>query len=222
VVTDQPLSLRQRKQRRTREAIIDAALTLFAERGFDGVTVSDIAAHAEVGRTTFFRYFADKQELLFADDDELMHVLTHALDDAAREQAPIGDNIEVAIGVARQGLLAMTDLLARRGPWLTQREVLVRANPALAARALVKERQYFSTAVALLLEHEASSETATLAVGIAAGCYQSAQATAARNEAELSGAVDAAFHRIADLDRRALRRHLAPTKRRSKTAAPSR
>ena len=220
-MTDQPLSLRERKQRRTREAIIDAALTLFSERGFDGVTVSDIAARAEVGRTTFFRYFTDKQELLFADDDELMQALKLALDDAAREQAPIGDNLEVAIGVARQGLLAMTDLLARRGPWLTQRELLVRANPALAARALVKERQYFSTAVALLLEYEATTEAAALAVGIAAGCYQSAQATTARNEAQLSKAVDAAFHRIANLDRRTLRRHLAPVRRRLKAAAPT-
>ena len=58
------LSLRERKQRKTREAILAAAMDLFAERGFDRVTVDEIAARAEVGRTTFFRYLTDKQELL--------------------------------------------------------------------------------------------------------------------------------------------------------------
>ena len=65
------LTLRERKQHRTREAIIDAAMTLFSERGFDAVTVTDIAARAEVGRSTEFRYFTDKQEALFADDVEM-------------------------------------------------------------------------------------------------------------------------------------------------------
>nr|WP_239001050.1 TetR family transcriptional regulator [Jiangella asiatica] len=64
-------TLRDRKQQRTREAIIDAAHALFAERGFDNVTVTDIAERAEVGRSTFFRYFGDKQEVVFGDDGDV-------------------------------------------------------------------------------------------------------------------------------------------------------
>ena len=67
-----PLSLVERKQRQARQRIIEAARELFLERGFDGVSVGDIAERAEVGRTTFFRHFGDKQEVVFANEQELM------------------------------------------------------------------------------------------------------------------------------------------------------
>jgi AcrR family transcriptional regulator len=204
------LPLRERKYRRTRETIITTALELFTDRGFDGVTVDEIAARAEVGRTTFFRYFADKQELLFADDDELMDALTDAVEPAASRHAPIGDAAEVAIGVTRIGLLAMARVIARRGTtWLATRQRLVLANPALAARSLVKERQYFDTAVELLARHGAARDTAVLAVGIASACYQTAQALTADHPGELTHAVDVAFRRVAALDRRTLVRQLS-------------
>jgi hypothetical protein len=60
-----PLPLVERKQRQARQRIIEAARELFLERGFDGVSVGDIAERAEVGRTTFFRHFGDKQEVVF-------------------------------------------------------------------------------------------------------------------------------------------------------------
>src|SRR5260370_36424305 len=63
-------SLTDRKRRRAKETIRRAALDLFSERGFDAVSVTDIAERAEVGRTTFFRYFGDKQEVLFSEPDE--------------------------------------------------------------------------------------------------------------------------------------------------------
>ena len=73
-----PLPLVERKQRRARQRIIEAARELFLERGFDGVSVGDIAERAEVGRTTFFRHFGDKQEVVFAQEQELLDTITAA------------------------------------------------------------------------------------------------------------------------------------------------
>ena len=60
-------TLRERKRERTRRALIDAATDLFERGGYDGTTVAEIAAHAEIGTRTFFGYFAGKEDLLFPD-----------------------------------------------------------------------------------------------------------------------------------------------------------
>jgi AcrR family transcriptional regulator len=202
---DEELPLRARKQRRTRDAIIDTAMTLFGERGFDGVTVNEIAARAEIGRTTFFRYFSDKQEVLFADDEELLAAMTETLDAAAREKAPIGDSLEVAIDLARTGLRGLTDLVLRRASWLPLRQELIDAHPALTARSLAKERQYAQSGVEVLVGHGATLQTAALAVGIANACYQTAVVTTRDAPEKLPAAVDAAFGRLATLDTTTMR-----------------
>jgi len=60
----EPAGLRARKRERTRDAIADAAISLFLARGFDDVPVADIAARAEVSKPTLFRYFPAKEDLV--------------------------------------------------------------------------------------------------------------------------------------------------------------
>ncbi|MFE6786413.1 TetR family transcriptional regulator [Streptomyces sp. NPDC057680] len=65
--------LRERKKARTRQALSDAAVVLFLERGFDAVSVAEVAAAAEVSKPTLFRYFPAKEDLVlhrFADHQD--------------------------------------------------------------------------------------------------------------------------------------------------------
>jgi AcrR family transcriptional regulator len=191
--------LRERKQRQTRDALIEAAMTLFAERGFDSVTVTEIAARADVGRTTFFRYFTDKAEVLFAEDDGVLDEILAAAEAVAVDRAPLGDSLEAGLAVARAGLLVLTRQLAVRPEWLGLHQRLVNSHPGLRARSLVKQRGYVDGAIAVMLRHGASPELATLAAGVAAACFDSGQVDALATGRDLSAAVDVAFRNLASL-----------------------
>src|SRR6201995_4380458 len=77
-VMTSPLPLVERKRRQARQRIIQAAEELFLAHGFDDVSVGDIAERAEVGRTTFFRLFGDKQEVVFSKEQELLETIDAA------------------------------------------------------------------------------------------------------------------------------------------------
>ena len=80
------IGLRERKKRQTRETIAREALLLFQERGFDGVTVADIAAAANIAPRTFFAYFPTKEDVLFAAHEEQLGGLSARL-----QERPAGE-----------------------------------------------------------------------------------------------------------------------------------
>ena len=71
--------LRERKKRQTREAIAHAAMALFAEHGFDAVTVADVARAADVSEKTVFNYFAAKEDLVLHGGEERRAALIEAI-----------------------------------------------------------------------------------------------------------------------------------------------
>src|ERR1700748_1304161 len=67
----------------------EAALALFHERGYDRTTVEEIAARAGLTERTFFRYFADKREVLFSGSKMLEKTIIDRIADAPRDAAPL-------------------------------------------------------------------------------------------------------------------------------------
>jgi AcrR family transcriptional regulator len=96
--------LRERKKQRTREAIVDAALRLFTERGFEATTIADIAAAADIAPRTFFGYFRAKEDVVFDDFDATSESLAVRL----REREP-GETAIDALRAWIEGLFAETD-----------------------------------------------------------------------------------------------------------------
>jgi AcrR family transcriptional regulator len=82
--------LREWKKARTRLAISDVATRLFVERGFEEVTVADIAAAAEVSVKTIFNYFSSKEELFFDRADEVIGAIADAVIDRAPGTTVLG------------------------------------------------------------------------------------------------------------------------------------
>jgi TetR/AcrR family transcriptional regulator, cholesterol catabolism regulator len=94
VSTENPApTMRERKQRATRERLLTAAQTLFAERGYDRTTMDDIAADADVSRATAFNYFPRKEELLVALVERRRAVIVDLLARAQPEATDVADRL---------------------------------------------------------------------------------------------------------------------------------
>jgi len=179
-------SLRDRRKRRTAEAIVTAALELFAERGFERTTVEQIAAAADISRRTFFRYFADKEELFFAEDERLLEVVEATLD-----AAPPGEPL---LELARRATRALAARSTADPERRLARERLIAATPALQARRLAKNLRWEQAIAARLVERGAGEQEALLVPKLAMACFQTAYERWVRDPGrDLPGLVDESF-----------------------------
>jgi len=186
-------SLTDRKRRRAKEAIRQAALDLFSERGFDAVSVTDIADRAEVGRTTFFRYFGDKQEVLFSEPAEAV---------AGASQGPpapterIGSSMAAALAAVRRLVVGYVEGITADPGAYERHQELVNSHPELYARSLVKQRRYADELTNRLQSWGATPSTARQAAEIGLACYYIGQATAQDDPRILARHVERALDRL--------------------------
>jgi AcrR family transcriptional regulator len=108
-----------------------AALELYAERGYEQTTVAEIAERAGLTERTFFRHFADKREVLFRGSGELQKLIVDAVDAAPASASPMA---AIAVGLEAAG----TIFDASRRAYSLQRQSVIDANPELRERELVK------------------------------------------------------------------------------------
>jgi mycofactocin system transcriptional regulator len=106
------------------------ALELFAERGFDGTTVDDLAEAAGIGRRTFFRYFPSKNDVVYGDFDAALQELRARLA-ATPPGVPLWEGI-------REAVLAFNALPPEAEPQHRTRMSLVLHTPALQAHSTLR------------------------------------------------------------------------------------
>jgi AcrR family transcriptional regulator len=139
----------------SRGRLEQAALALYGERGYDNTTVAEIAARAGLTERTFFRYFADKREVLFWGAGALQELLVNAVAGAPDSSAPI-DTVAAALEAAGT-------LLQERRDSARQRQAVIAANAELRERELIKLASLASALADALRRRGANGPAATLA-----------------------------------------------------------
>jgi AcrR family transcriptional regulator len=143
-----PVGLRERKKLRTRRLLSETARRLFSERGFEQVSIAEIAREAEVSEQTVFNYFPTKEDLVYSGltgfEEQLL---------AAIRERPAGHTVLAAFGdfiLQPRGLLATEDeSTARELIGVTR---LIAASPALLAREQQILARFTETLAKLIAE----------------------------------------------------------------------
>jgi AcrR family transcriptional regulator len=163
--------LRERKKRATRTAIHDAAMRLFAERGFAGTTMDQIAEAAEVSRATVFTYFATKEDVVLGDGSAAVEALAAAL-----HENPAGSTVAT-----------VREWLGRLAGWFEPELVLqlqiAREVPVVGARRLQlygDVERVIADALAEEIHEELAAQLA--AASLVAGVRIAEETAAARME----------------------------------------
>ncbi len=173
-----------------RERLAAAALQLFSEQGYDDTTVAEIADRAGLTKSTFFRHFPDKREVLAAGQEALSRLFAEGIASAPPDATPLA---AVAAGLERAGSM---------GPF--NRERALRLNAVLATSAELQERYAlkqvgFSAAIADALRVRGVADAvASLSAELGVLAFKEAYAAwvAADDEQDLRELARAALDRL--------------------------
>ncbi|MEM6105136.1 TetR family transcriptional regulator [Mycobacterium sp. 050272] len=152
-----------------RERLVAAALDLFTERGYDQTTVAEIAERAGLTKSTFFRYFPDKRDVLAAGQDAIAQLLREGIAAAPADATPL----TVVCSGLKSASAAFTSF---------NKELAPRLRAAIAASAELQERNALKQIGLALAMTEAlqsrgfSEATAVLAAELGALAFKKAYA----------------------------------------------
>jgi len=144
--------LRERKKQQTRQLIADTARRLFAERGFEGVPVAEVARRADVSEATVFNYFPTKEDLFYSGLEEFEEKLLAAVRDrkpGTSVLAAFRDFMLVERGVFDMKAAGGDDEATERVRTITR---VITESPALLARERQVFAEYSSSLAALIAE----------------------------------------------------------------------
>ncbi|WP_433798449.1 TetR family transcriptional regulator [Actinomycetospora sp. CA-084318] len=140
------------------ERLVAAALQLFREQGFEATSVVEIARRARVTNRTFFRYFPDKREVLFADADALRATLVEGLLQAPDVADPLRVVVRVLSGVDWESLAPRSSL--------RERQAVIAASPELRERDLMKQEAMAVAVAGALAQRGVDEAVARLAARV--------------------------------------------------------
>jgi AcrR family transcriptional regulator len=147
-----------------RGRLAKAALTLYAEQGFEQTTAAEIARSAGLTERTFFRHFADKREVLFYGSDAVRDLLVDAVADAPPGAGPMD-----AVSAALQAVGAMIQETPEPA---RLRHAVVSANPELRERELVKHAEFAAAIAGALRDRGLPELAASLAAETGVALYR--------------------------------------------------
>jgi AcrR family transcriptional regulator len=147
-----------------RGRLAQAALTLYAQQGFEQTTAAEIARLAGLTERTFFRHFADKREVLFYGMDVVGDVLVRAVAQAPSSAGPMD-----AVGA---GLQAVAEMVQETPEIARMRSAVVSANPELRERELAKHAELAAAMAGGLRDRGVPALAASLATETGLAVYR--------------------------------------------------
>lgn len=159
--------LRERKKQQTRQLIADTARRLFAERGFEGVPVAEVARRADVSEATVFNYFPTKEDLFYSGLEEFEEKLLAAVRDrkpGTSVLAAFRDHMLVQRGVFDMKAAGGDDQATERVRTITR---VITESPALLARERQVLNEYSSSLAALIAEETGAAAGDVLPAAVA-------------------------------------------------------
>ena len=156
----------ERRRQRNREALLEAAIELFQERGIRGTKLEDICERADVSARTFFNHFPDKREVLFAGVTAFEASIVKGLTEADTDLDPIDAAV---VALSRSGLD-----LAQYRDFARARQDLIASSSELQERDLIKMASLVAAIAEALRQRQVPTRTATLTAHAAVAVFTTA------------------------------------------------